>query len=155
MQNKFYPVELNCSSHLYSSSLSQDLHHTPCCSLIDWGPLSDTITHSHVSAEAIVLLPLSLLCRGPSTSCRREVATNNLSRMKVFKATALDLPSLWHRRSSAFQCLTKSSIVILRFHANSQISQRHTGDQTRASVIIGSGALRVIYVTLAGHWKGK
>lgn len=37
--------------HLYSSSSSQGLHHTPCCSLIDCGPPSDTITHS---AEAIV-----------------------------------------------------------------------------------------------------
>lgn len=89
--------------HLYSSSLSKDLHPTRHYSLIDSGPLSDTITHTHISPEAIVLFATAgLLLQGLRVKCLSCVSLHFWSHKFYLHYYSMFLQSWTHCLSSAF-----------------------------------------------------
>lgn len=154
MQNRIYPQQLNCRS---PSSLSKfALPRPPSHSLLLLNRLRSSPWHhnsltclcwGYCSHSFITAPGLSACC------CSDGEESNNLSWMCL--SFLLRVLLCLHFDSVSAHASHTYTLCHYWIHTNNRTSEGYTKDQTQASVIIESSAVHVIYVTLAGQWKGK
>lgn len=143
-----HPPQLNCYS--LSSLLKCTLPRPPSHSLLLLNSPRSSRWHHNSLCWGYCSLSF-VTAPGPSAFCcspwgvQQFVMNKNFFLIHAFTLTLNEVSNTSHTLSR--HCL----------HTNNQTSEGCTTDQTQASasVIIGSSVVRVIYLTQAGHWKGK
>lgn len=153
MQNKFYPPLPNCCS--LSSLFKFTPPRPPSHSLLLLNRLRSSQWHhnSHTHLRwSYCSLPFIAAPRLFTIRCSSE-ESNNLS----WTCLSFWLRVLIYFRFDSLSAQASNMYAPSHYclHTNNQASEGFSKDQTQASVIIGSSAVHVIYVTLAGQWKGK